>query len=291
MPLNWDELKVLLAVGRSGSLSRAAMMLGMDQSTAGRRLTSIEAELGVTLFVRSKTGFTPTEAGNRAISRAAEVEQRIERLTEEVTPPEAGPSGVVRLLGNTWVLSRLAATVLTPFAKANPKLVIRLITRPPIVHVRSDATLSLWFEHTPRPEEFAIKLGDVPYAAYAAEDLDVETAGWVSFFDEDAPRRAPVRAWEKARKRGETLRATATDAGVLMTAVEAGLGKGYLPMCLAEEIATLQRLELDPPRLNRTLHLHVHPDTVQSLRVQATIRWLRESFAEVFTPETERADL
>lgn len=287
MSMNWDDLKVLLAVGRGGSLSRAAMMLGIDQSTAGRRLTAIEAELGVTLFVRSKTGFTPTDAGNRAIARAIEVEQRIERLAEEATVPEAGPSGVVRLLGNNWVLNRLAQTTLTPFARANPNLVIRLVTRPPLVHVRSDATLSLWFETPPRPEEFAIKLGDVPYSAYAAKDLDLDEAGWVSFFDEDAPRRAPVRTWEKARKRGETLRATASDAGVLMTTVQAGLGKGFLPMCIAQEAPGLRQLDVEPRQLNRPLNLHVHPDTVQSLRIQATIRWLRESFATVFVPGPE----
>ena len=72
--MNWDDLKVALAVGRTGSLSRAALQLGVNQSTATRRLVALEAQVGKTLFVRSQAGLTPTEAGRIAIARAGDVE-------------------------------------------------------------------------------------------------------------------------------------------------------------------------------------------------------------------------
>ncbi|HIP22255.1 MAG TPA: LysR family transcriptional regulator, partial [Rhodobacteraceae bacterium] len=56
----------------------------LDQSTAGRRLNQLEAELGAVLFVRSKSGFTPTQAGEAAISRALDVEMNINRLVDTV---------------------------------------------------------------------------------------------------------------------------------------------------------------------------------------------------------------
>jgi len=37
--VDWDNLKVALAISRTGSLTQAAQMLGIDQSTAGRRLS------------------------------------------------------------------------------------------------------------------------------------------------------------------------------------------------------------------------------------------------------------
>ena len=45
----WENLKVLLAVDREGSLSAAAKFLGMDQSTASRKLTALEGDLGTIL--------------------------------------------------------------------------------------------------------------------------------------------------------------------------------------------------------------------------------------------------
>src|SRR3546814_7630837 len=93
--MDWDNLKVALAISRTGSLTKAAQMLGIDQSTAGRRLSALEGDLGIILFVRSKTGFALTAAGEAAIGPAVEVERRHERLTEAVLPPTAGPAGIV----------------------------------------------------------------------------------------------------------------------------------------------------------------------------------------------------
>jgi DNA-binding transcriptional LysR family regulator len=77
---------------------------------------------------------------------------------------------------------------------------------------------------------------------------------------------------------------TATDAGIMLSAVREGVGKGLLPMCLAEEDERLVRIQDGEPEFVRTLHVHAHPDTVEALRIQETIRWLRESFRGVFQP-------
>src|SRR3546814_7374217 len=120
--MDWDNLKVSLAISRTGSLTQAAQMLGIDQSPAGRRLSAPEGDLGIILFVRSKTGFALTDAGEAAIGQAVEVERRIERLKEAVLPPKEGPAGIVRLLGNAWTLDRLARPVMAPFLAAHPRL-------------------------------------------------------------------------------------------------------------------------------------------------------------------------
>jgi DNA-binding transcriptional LysR family regulator len=282
--MDWDNLKVALAIGRTGSLTQAAQLLGIDQSTAGRRLSALEGDLGVILFVRSKTGFSPTDAGEAAIAQALEVERRIDRMTEAVQPPEQGPAGIVRLLGNAWTLDRLANTVMAPFLAANPRLDLRIVTLTPRARARGEATLSLWFEAEPRDSEFSIKLGEVPYAVYRARDAAPEGLGWVSFHDEDATRPTIAAAHKRLRARDEPVRVMATDAGIMHSAVREGVGKALLPMCLAEGDARLVRVQDGDPELLRILHLHAHPDTVESKRIQATIRWLRETFKEVFQP-------
>lgn len=282
--MNWDDLKIMLAVARSGSLTRAAVMLQMDQSTVSRRLTAIEAELGATLFARSKTGIAPTELGERLVVHAEEIERRVDRLVEDAAQGEDEAVGTLRLLSNAWILNRLIDQGLSDFLAAHPRLLMRLVTRPPEVRTRGDTTISLWFERAPDPGEFAIKLGDVPFDVFAPEGVDPEGLDWVSFFDEDAPRRAPMRNWEKIRKPGDVLRMTATDASLLQTSVRRGIGKGILPLCLALDDPGLTRVETKKGQFLRTLHLHAHPDTVQSLRVQKTIRWLRDSFDRIFLP-------
>jgi len=285
--MDWDNLKVALAISRLGSLTQAAQALGIDQSTAGRRLTALEGDLGTILFVRSKTGFALTDAGEAAINQAIVVERRIDRLRDAVTPSETGPVGTVRLLGNHWTLDRLARTTMGPFLASNPRLDLRVVTLTPRGRIRGDASLSIWFEVEPRESEFAIKLGDVPYAVYCAQDADAESLGWISFYDEDANRPIVTRAHKRLRARGEPVRMTATDAGIMLSAVRRGVGKALLPMCLAEEHEDLVRVKEGEPDLIRALHLHAHPDTVEAARIQATIRWLRETFPAVFLPKSD----
>lgn len=283
MSLNWDDLKVLLAIGRAGSLTGAATHLGVDQSTAGRRLAALEADLGTILFVRAKTGFTPTAAGRAAIDRALEIEDRTRRLAEEIAQPAGEPAGLLRIIGNPWPLTRLAECVLPVLLARHPLLEIRTIGGAlPRSLAIGEPAIALWFEIPPKDTEFAVKLGEVPYGIYAPAGADPARLPWVSFWDDDAPRRAPSRWIEKARGPGESLRLTATDSGVLRAGIRAGLGKGLLPMCLAEGDPRLVRIGDAAPELTRTLHLHAHPDTIQTARVQASIACIRERFAETF---------
>jgi DNA-binding transcriptional LysR family regulator len=285
MSANWDDLKVLLAISRSGTLTGGAAMLGIDQSTAGRRLAALEADLGAILFIRSKLGFTPTAAGQAAISRALEMEARAIRLADEVANADAGPSGVVRLIGNPWPLVRLVELALPDLLSRHPDIQLRTIAgAQPRSLARGEAALALWFEMQPNPTEFAVKLGDVPYAIYKPRGADPARLGWVSFWDDEAPRRAPIRWIEHNRPVEEPMRLTATCSAVLRAAIRNGLGKGLLPMCLGEGDELLERVSPGPPELVRTLHLHAHPDTIQTARIQATMAWLRNNFALTFLP-------
>jgi DNA-binding transcriptional LysR family regulator len=286
MSLNWDDLKVLLAISRSGSLTGAAALLGVDQSTAGRRISALEADVGAILFVRSKTGFAPTPAGEVVIARALEMEARAIRLSEEIANADQGPAGLVRIIGNPWTLVRLVERAVPTLLARHPRLDIRTIgTYLARSLGRGEAAVALWFEMSPREAEFAVKLGDVPYATYAPAGVDPAPLPWVSFWDDEAPRRAPIRWIERERKAGQPLRLTATDSTVLRAGIRAGLGKGLLPMCLAEGDPRLVRVHDGPPDLVRALHLHAHPDTIQAARIQVTMAWLRESFAHAFLPD------
>src|ERR1700721_1963713 len=55
--MDWDDVRVFLAVARHGSLRAAGRALGLSQPTIGRRLTTFEATFGgPTLFDRLPEG-------------------------------------------------------------------------------------------------------------------------------------------------------------------------------------------------------------------------------------------
>ncbi|MBO9436390.1 LysR family transcriptional regulator [Ruegeria sp. R13_0] len=282
MKLNWDDLRVLLALVRSGSLTRASTSLGIDQSTVGRRLSALEAALGTTLFLRSKTGIIPTEAGERLIADAMEIERRASRIEELAASPSGQPTGELRIAGEHWLLARVADRLLPRLLAEHSHLSVRLNAGVPATSAWTPASVSLWFEDTPQMGEFSIKLCDVPFAVYAHSDLDPNKLGWIALADDTAHRRAPAKFMDKHKTTDAAVHFSGNDPMLAHNAVRNGVGKGLLPVCLGEEDPALARVGGNAMELDRTLHLHVHPDTVQTLKVQVAIRLLRENARQIF---------
>lgn len=278
--MNWDDLKVVIAVGRTGSLTRAAEMLGINQSTATRRLVALEGALGTSLFIRSAAGLTPTDAGNSALARASEIEVRVDRLRDEVERDGAAPKGSVSLRGEPWVLERLAALALRTFVETYPGIDLVLDASASPEAPRRGATVSLWFEVEARDLEFAIKLGGVPHAVYGPAEGAGDLRTWIA--GTSGARPLTMRALERLMAPGESIRAEATDERIILGAVANGIGKAFLPVCLADADPRLARLGEGKPEVVRMLSLHLHPDTVRTARVRAVVRWLRESFEPIF---------
>ena len=269
--MDWSHLKVALAVSRGGSLTRAALLLGMDQTTAGRRLSALEDQLGTALFVRAKSGFLPTEQGQIVLQRAARVEAEIDRMGEDLSASRDGAVGVVRLMGNNWVLERLAEGVLPALCASHPKLEMVLSGRLPPAPLHGEATLSFWFDAAAHPSELAIPFCRVPYAAYRARGSQGDPANWVLFRDDDASGPSFSRQVLKRLGPEAKVRMTATDAHILRNAVRAGIGQAMLPVCVGDAEPGLERVDNSVAPIARILHLHFNVDTAEALRVQIVI--------------------
>ena len=63
MDIDTRLLRYFAAVAEEGTLTRAAQRLYVSQPALTKQIRQLEAQLGVTLFVRSRSGMTPTEAG------------------------------------------------------------------------------------------------------------------------------------------------------------------------------------------------------------------------------------
>ena len=62
---SWDDLRVFLAILREGTFAAAGRRIGVNATTAARRLASLEASVGAQLFSRTRDGLVPTAAAER----------------------------------------------------------------------------------------------------------------------------------------------------------------------------------------------------------------------------------
>src|SRR5271165_2748791 len=91
----WDDARHFLAVHRRGSLSAAAKQLGVNQSTVGRRLLSLEEHLGAKLFFRTRDGYRIAPAGERLLPHAERMEDEATAIAREIAGQETTLTGIV----------------------------------------------------------------------------------------------------------------------------------------------------------------------------------------------------
>ena len=91
------DLRFVAAVAQAGSLAGAARKLGVNHATAFRRITAVEARLGVRLFERSAGHYVATPAGDELARAGAAIEQEATQSLLKVAGRDLRPSGVVRV--------------------------------------------------------------------------------------------------------------------------------------------------------------------------------------------------
>ena len=79
---SWDDIRVALAVARTGTVSGAASALGVHHATVIRRSDALEAALRARLFQRHPRGYALTEAGRTLLATAAAADHKLEWLRE-----------------------------------------------------------------------------------------------------------------------------------------------------------------------------------------------------------------
>ena len=79
--LSWDDFRHVKAIADTGSLNGAAQALGINHSTAFRRLGQIEQRLGARLFKRDRAGYSLTPAGEEMVRLAERMEQDVASFT------------------------------------------------------------------------------------------------------------------------------------------------------------------------------------------------------------------
>lgn len=112
----------------SGSLRKAAAVLGVTQPTLSNRIAHLEDQLGAPLFDRSRGQSQPTDLALLIAGRAGAISTEVSRLAREVKRIASGQTGVVRIgLGpapNRMLLAGIVATI----NQQHPDLSLELVS-------------------------------------------------------------------------------------------------------------------------------------------------------------------
>ncbi|WP_439865343.1 LysR family transcriptional regulator [Pseudomonas antarctica] len=117
-----DDLVTFVAVAKAGSFKAAAATLGRDASVISRRISQLEARLGVRLLIRTTRSVTLTEAGAFYFDRLRMSLDELDAATREVGGFATQPKGVLKLSAPATFGRELIIPVLSKIVQAFPDI-------------------------------------------------------------------------------------------------------------------------------------------------------------------------
>jgi DNA-binding transcriptional LysR family regulator len=278
--MDWDDVRVFLAIARKGSMRAAGRALGLSQPTIARRLAAFEATFGgATLFDRLPEGLRLNAAGQKLVPAAESVEDAALTLERRRAAASPALSGIVRVSAGECAAGFLARCLSERTKTLPAGLTLELIDSQQKKNLlRREADMALRHEPPASGDFYTCKAGTFACSVYRRRGA--EAAAWVTYTDEQA-NNEPAR-WVR-RQVEETGRPVALRASSMLMHVEAiraGTGRGILPCYVGDGHPLLERLTPPIPELAADYWIIVHRDLRRAARVRAVIDWMTALFAE-----------
>lgn len=280
----WDDLRTVMAIAQAGSLSGAARRLGVSHATVFRRLGDIEQRLGVRLFDRARTGYTPTPAGEDIATVAERVEAEVVEVERRVAGQDHRPSGTVRVTTTDTLLMGLLSPIFAGFRDSYPEIYLEVVVSNQLFNLsRREADVAI--RPTMAPPEMLVgrKIGTIAQAVYGRSDtfsspedaLDFGTADWVG--PDERMSYRPLDSWMAAQGLDELCRYRVDTVMGMLGAVCDGIGLAVLPCYLCDGDERLARVGGTIPELSTDLWMLTHPDLRRVARVRAFLNFVARS--------------
>ncbi|MBT3360486.1 MAG: LysR family transcriptional regulator [Rhodospirillales bacterium] len=270
--MNWDHIRIFLAVARTGQFLAAARQLRIDHTTVGRRIGKLEDDLSARLFDRRTDGCVLTSAGERLLTVAERMESEILTGAELLEQEEVSLTGTVRVGAPDGVGSYFLAPRLAALAQRHPELTVQLVPLPRSFSLsRREADIAVTVERPTEGRLIVSKLVDYGVSLYVARDYrqiespdDLAECTLITYVDDLLYSQAldysrmlenpPARQFECASVVGQ------------VEAVRAGAGVGLLHDHIAQRYPELTRV-LPEIGAQRSYWLVSHADVRDLARV------------------------
>lgn len=285
---DWNALRLVLAVQRAASLTEAAVALGIDHSTAYRRLKALEQRLGVQLFDRLPGGlYRPTEAGARMAASAEKMEDEALELQRDLLGRDRRLSGRLRVTSSETLAHSRLTRLLAGFRARHPGIRLELAIDNRVLSLaRREADIALRPLRPRQGNLWGRRLSRIAWTLYASPSHpgavgDLENLGQRSLvgWEEGTVGIAPAD-WLARKAPPEAFVYRTNSLVNQLLAAQAGIGVALLPYYLGDPASGVVRvLESPIAELTGELWIVTHTDLRNTARVRAFFDVVGEGLA------------
>lgn len=273
---NWDDLRFVLAVAETGSVSAAARALGVNHATVLRRVSAFEERHGFLVFERTPAGYAVPRDRLRVIEAAREAEAAHLAVARLVAGARAPLAGAVRVTSTDTFCLAVLPRALMRLRDEAPELRIDLLcsnAHADLARIEADIAVRPALQ---LPEDLAGEAAaELGFAAYAPA-AGTATEAWLGLSG-PLSRSKAVADWMKANVAPTALTGAADSFVILREMAAAGQGRALLPCVLGDGDPRLRRLEGQFPQVAVPVWVASHADLADAPRLAAVRARLAEA--------------
>lgn len=300
--MNWDDMRIVLALGRLETMSEAGAFLQLSHSTISRRVQALQESLGTRLFEYHGKAWHLTDVGRDVFDIAQRMEDQIMTIDRALVGQDDRLVGTVRL-STVDMLAISFGDLLRQFTRQFPHISLELSCTGRVVNLtKREADVVLRLQNKPDEHLVGYRLCRLEYAIYVAQSL-LDELGLGEISPEHwSPQMIPWLVWDPAAGAKITeawMRRNVPDAkitcaldhpSVMVDYVRQGMGAAAMPCGLFEGDPTMRRMTGRLPGFGVDMWLLTHEDLRQTARIKALMQFLRDAL-NVQKDTFERPDI
>lgn len=280
--LNWDDVRVFLALARNPKLGAAAKALGIDPTTLSRRMARLAQSTNATLFEQHDGQQVLTQRGQELLGLAEKAE--VAMLEVQEAKPKGEMAGLIRVavpesFGIWFLGARLKA-----FQDAFPNIIVELIS-PSWYYspLKREVDVAILSQRPVRGPLTTRRLVNTPMKLYASSDYldahppiraldDLKGHRFVGYVRDILPS-VQLDRWNELVPGINTDMRT-TSIAIQSRAVASGAGLGVLPYYVGSSDPNLVPVLAEDVRMVQGFWLVVREDVRYNDRIDAFVSWL-----------------
>ncbi len=283
--MNWDDLRLFLAVAKSNGLAGAAHETRASIPTLSRRISQLETDMGVKLFDRHKTGFTLTSHGHELLAKVSEMD--IQAGLIQSWHQNLDPRPMVKVTAGTWTSLFISRHLHTLMQGTNIRL--QLISDTSFLNLlRREADIGIRNQMPNQQGLIRRRMGQVSFAIFGEKNYLISnpaafTDKRFSECDWILPSKAGSAgssAFWLHQHLGGIAKITCDNRQILLEAIIQGAGLTILPCFIGNAIPQLEKCSDTIDELTHTQWLVSHEEAKTRSHIRKTKNALYKLFKQ-----------
>jgi len=280
--MNWDDLRIILAVQDSGTFAGAAARLRINETTVARRLARLQKSLGVILFDAIDGVRKPTAQCEAILVRARGIERQIAGIAS-VGCTQPGVTGRFRIASTNSIAEEILAPRAADFLTRNPGITLHFMTSNENVNLsRWQADFAIRLRKPERGEFTITKLADVRlYLFQPVNTHDEDARNLVCAYPPDLDLTPESR---ELAARGLQSRARCVTGNIraVRALVQSHACAGILPEYLCCDLLNEPRLTTTLLNEHREAWLLIQQHLKRNPAARLVTDWVRDCFEAIY---------